>query len=400
MWSAIVLATLHAPSLTFWLTRVDITPPELLPLGGYTARHGEVMSGIGDHLFARGLILRQGNRKVAIVACEMLTTPESLYREVKSRLPSDVELFLAATHTHSAPDSQMLNDRMTFQIPGIASYRPRWLTWYSDMIAKAAQTQGVGEVTPIVGCVESHVDANRARRKFGDPDQTFTWLSSKSGKHLLAEYAAHGTLYSETENVTRGDWPGILADRLEAPVLVGAIGDVSPKADGADATARCENLVEELLSTLPGGLTDIFEPSDHIDFLERSIELRKPTPHPTFAREYKIPSSLAIGLVQKFAPTQASVSAIRIGRLAIVGIPGEPTSHLGRQIRDYGRSLGFHSVLVISHVNGWMGYILDPSDYDRGGYEATLSFYGREEGAKVVQAACDALRDLTRNKVK
>jgi hypothetical protein len=56
--------------------------------------------------------------------------------------------------------------------------------------------------------------------------------------------------------------------------------------------------------------------------------------------------------------------------------------------------MGFSSVLVCSHVNGWMGYILDPEDYDRGGYEATLSFYGREEGTKVVDAAVAALKAL------
>ena len=49
--------------------------------------------------------------------------------------------------------------------------------------------------------------------------------------------------------------------------------------------------------------------------------------------------------------------------------------------------------MVCSHVNGWMGYILAPEDYDRGGYEATLSFYGREEGTKVVEAGIKALKE-------
>ena len=65
-----------------------------------------------------------------------------------------------------------------------------------------------------------------------------------------------------------------------------------------------------------------------------------------------------------------------------------------RQIRDAGLRMGFKSVLVCSHVNGWMGYILDAADYERGGYEATLSLYGREEGSKVVQSGINALRAL------
>ena len=102
----------------------------------------------------------------------MLTIPESLAREVRKRIPKDIELFLCATHTHCAPDSQMLNDRMTFAIPGIATYRKRWLTWYADKIAGsvtkalAARSQRPVSLSSLV----SHVDANRARRQDGKPD--------------------------------------------------------------------------------------------------------------------------------------------------------------------------------------------------------------------------------------
>lgn len=355
------------------------------------------MQGIGDRLYARGLMLHQGNRTVAVVVCDMLTTPASLYREVRKILPPRTSLFLAATHTHSAPDSQMLNDRMTFQIPGIASYRPRWLPWYAERISSAAQTLGPWRTPGSYHYLISHADANRERRKFGDPDQTFTRLCADSTT-LLAEYAAHGTFYTEAENLTRGDWPGVLSARLSAPVLVGAIGDVSPKAEGANPAERCSNLSERLLSATPESIDEGQVPI--LSFVQTKIELDRKMPHPTFAKAYGITPGLASILVEKFAPSEAEISAFRVGSLAVVGVPGEPTSHLGRQIRDYGRTLGFGSVLVISHVNGWMGYILGPEDYDRGGYEATLSFYGREEGNKVVESACAALRSLASNQVK
>ena len=127
-----------------------------------------------------------------------------------------------------------------------------------------------------------------------------------------------------------------------------------------------------------------------------SIPLDGVRAHPEFARQYKIPNVLAQNIVARFAPPSATLSAFRIGKMAVVGVPGEPTSHLGRSIRDYGHSIGFRHVLVVSHVNGWMGYILDPADYDRGGYEATLSFYGREQGNIVVRASKEALRELAK----
>src|SRR5207237_3367930 len=113
-----------------------------------------------------------------------------------------------------------------------------------------------------------------------------------------------------------------------------------------------------------------------------------------FSKDYKIPQALAQSLAEKFAPTSASVSAFRLGSLAIVGIPGEPTSHIGRRIKEAGIAMGFHSVLVISHVNGWIGYILDPADYSHGGYEADLLFYVQKVGMHVLIAAVAVLRSF------
>src|SRR5512141_466792 len=125
--------------LSLGRSRVDITPPEPLPLGGYTARGSKSLVPGGDPLYVRTLLLSGSGNVVAIVSVEALTVPESLVREVKERIPSGITLFLSATHTHSAPDSQMLNDRMTFSIPGIASYKSKWLDWYADKIAACIQ---------------------------------------------------------------------------------------------------------------------------------------------------------------------------------------------------------------------------------------------------------------------
>ena len=117
------LLLLSAQGLSVGRSAVDITPDVPLPLGGYTERGTKVSVPGGDHLYARTVLLESGKTKIALVSVETLTIPESLVREVKKRIPSDVSLFLSATHTHSAPDSQMLNDRMTFLIPGIASFK-------------------------------------------------------------------------------------------------------------------------------------------------------------------------------------------------------------------------------------------------------------------------------------
>jgi neutral ceramidase len=114
---------------------VDITPPEPLPLGGYTARGSQLAQVVPGSLWASTIVFSDEDTTVALVSAEMLTIPESLVQAVQDRLPKGINLFLSATHTHNAPDSQMLNRQMTFQIPGLAKFNEKWLTWYADRLA-------------------------------------------------------------------------------------------------------------------------------------------------------------------------------------------------------------------------------------------------------------------------
>jgi hypothetical protein len=391
------------PKLEVRLNVTDLTPPERVPLGGYTARHGKLEDPGGDPLFARTIDLRQGSTEVAIVSLEMLTVPQSLVREVAKRLPPTVHLFLTATHTHSAPDSQMLNDRMTLFIPGIASYNPKWLTWYADRIAGGVQAARDAKPEPSApwNYLYWQAGANRGRRKEARPNQTFT-ETYIGNRPFLAHFAAHATFYDETENQARGDWPGVIDKVGYFAVLLGAIGDVSPKAPGLDKSPpkdRIRGFWQTILGKRPNGtLFPVLGWAGHtasqLGWATAPISLPEPKPSPAFISSYKVGEALSKSLVATFAPRNAEISAWSVGKLAFVGIPGEPTAELGRAIEARGRALGWSRVLVVSHVDGWIGYILAPEDYDRGGYEATLSFYGREESAPIVEAAATALKNL------
>lgn len=361
----------------------ELVPVEPLPLGGYTARQSKLMDPNGEPLWSRSVVFEQGKTKVAMISVEMLTIPESLQREVSARLQG-YTVFLTATHTHSAPDSQMLNDRMTFQIPGIATYRSRLLPIYAEMIAdsvrnaKRVWSGNVGEVT------QATLTLNRARRKDAIPNPVATLL--KAGKeNLFFSYSAHGTVLDETHNQTNGDWPGVVAKELGCGVFPGAIGDVSP----IGPLERFKEVPEILRSR---------SSQEHslLPFatVSSKIDLGEPVAHPEFAKANKIPDVLAKNLVKKFAPSEAELRMVRFGDLAIVGVPGEPTSALGRRIEEAGKQLGFREVLVISHTGGWVGYILEADDYERGGYEATLAMHGTGLADRVIKAAELGFRKL------
>lgn len=392
------VAALSALALPLLLreAQVPLDPPELLPLGGYTARQGKVAEAGGEPLFARVAILSQGETAVALVSLEMLTVPESLVDKVRQKMPRGIELFMVATHTHCAPDSQMLNSRMTMAIPGIATYKSRWLDWYSDRIAQGIQlasksrARGVGltssEFTP---------GLNRARRPYGLPDPWAKTLDVDTDP-LLSVYAAHATIYDDDRNQTSGDWPGrVMKDG--GLVFPGAIGDASP-ASGDDKAPALEKLALFLSKWRQARKRATPTPvRNELTVLSEPIDLGPPDLHPDFARANGIPTALAKRLLDNFAPREASISAVRLGDIVLLGVPGEPTSHLGRRIAEYGRQKGL-KVWVISHCNGWMGYIVDSADYLLNGYEATLTMYGPGTANRVVDASKKAIDRLVKLK--
>lgn len=384
--ATLLIAQTQSPAFEAGLGEAYLTPPEPLTLGGYTER-GDALGAPGRRpLRARFVALKSGERTLLLGAAEMLTMPEGLIAAVKSRLPAGVDLALAATHTHNAPDSQRLNSRMTFKIPGIAPYSSRWTEWYADALSFGAKK--ALEATPIPSQTlkirRAKVEANRARRQGLPPDQWATQLSVGETP-LFGAYAAHPTLHDSKELNVSGDWPGAWSDTGPWMAVTGAIGAASPAAEGRTGEEKSLNLAEKLnkaLSPSPPAVSIGSAPR----WTFAPVRLPKVAPHPEFAKANKIPDALAQMAVGRFAPTEASLFLLSWGGWLIVGVPGEPTEEVALRLRQTALLRGFPRTLVLSHVNGWAGYMLGPEDYDRGGYEATLSFYGRSLSASLCAA--------------
>ena len=63
---------------------------------------------------------------------------------------------------------------------------------------------------------------------------------------------------------------------------------------------------------------------------------------------------------------------IRLGKVALVGIPGEPFTEVGVKIKD---TEGFDMIMPCGLVNGYEGYFPVKAAFDEGGYEARTSRY-------------------------
>ena len=93
-------------------------------------------------------------------------------------------------------------------------------------------------------------------------------------------------------------------------------------------------------------------------------------------------------------PIGSTVHVLRLGELAIVGIPGEPFSRLGMAIKS--RSPAGLTICA-GYTNDFVGYLSDSESFAEGGYEVSLGPWcpvGPRGGAVAVRAALEQLAEL------
>jgi hypothetical protein len=94
-------------------------------------------------------------------------------------------------------------------------------------------------------------------------------------------------------------------------------------------------------------------------------------------------------------PFPAEVQAVRLGDVALVGIPGEPFPELGVALKRE-RQPG-HGALCVGYANDYLGYIAPPAAWEDGGYEVSLgmwSIVGPQAFDLLLAAARALIRDL------
>ena len=101
----------------------------------------------------------------------------------------------------------------------------------------------------------------------------------------------------------------------------------------------------------------------------------------------------------RLLPTQSHCTALRLGDLIILGVPGELAGELGLQVKRRARQLtGSANVTIGGLADEWISYILPAAEYRRGGYEASMSFYGETLGETLVDAMGRAIEGLGKNR--
>jgi neutral ceramidase len=418
------------------VARIDITPPVGVDLSGYVARMGPSI-GVHDHLYARALVLDDGETQAALVVCDLVGFTSGFVTGARQAISTatgipEAAMMIACTHTHSGPATLFLHECGTVDPAYLESVKAKLV----EAVLQAAATPQQAEVGVGWGTLPEGLYNRRGDGSPVDASVGAAHLRAPSGESIavLATYGCHPVVLCASNQLVSADYPGALVTALEdtlgggAFFLTGACGNADPVRRGSfeDVEWLGEQLAEQVLAALQGMNYDrapVLEVRRKLLGLPLEDTLTAETLNDDIAKqrgllatadplsaEAKVHRAMLAWAestwvqVQEDAPlpaVDAEVQLLRIGPLAIVGVPGELFPILGREIQAGGSNLST-PVFVTGYANGDVGYVPDPAAYAAGGYEVNdaYKYYGYpaalspEAGAALVAAAKSLLSSL------
>lgn len=247
--------------------KFDMTPP-LEVEGSYRLSPSGRASGVHDPLFARWMILSNGEARWCLVVLDLvgvLTEQADRWRKVIAEacgIPGH-EVSLTTTHTHNGPD--LLNEW--------GAYDHAWEDQLLEQLAAAIAKDNAALRTVHCGWVETRYDGaiNRHQHQKGmpagtgptDPTLSILTVDTEDGTHLghVMHYSAHPTTAMGVGGLLSADYPGVLVGKTEQALggtgifLQGAAGNINLEIGKRDyphterhGTAMAELVVDAVRS--------------------------------------------------------------------------------------------------------------------------------------------------------
>jgi hypothetical protein len=370
------------------------------PAGSALAGYGGVFerraSGVLDVPEVRALLLERGELRVALVVFDLLLIrPELRARLLEAESARDLDgLVLVATHTHSGPGGY-IPGWLAGKVTG-ARYDPAAAPRLAKAAAAALASAAAQLAPASTGSTRVPLDLAENRRHTDGARETALELVriDPAGDLPIAllAYGAHATVLSPRNRAFSADWPGAmrrwLAERgWRALFAQGALGDqkpderLAPEADSPEDEAR----ESEAVGAAFGGaalplLTGIAtRGAAELAFAEREVDAPDPRPRRGCALWWFAPFTRPA--LRQLAAPRVRFQALRIGDARLVFVPAEPSAEVGAELRQASASG------VVALANDWVGYIVSPAEYRRGGYEACMSFVGADGASWLVREA-------------
>ena len=377
--------------------------------------------GIHDNIYAKAIVFKNHDKLFALVTADMQSFPPYFKTQLVDTLQEfgwgAENILLLPSHSHSSVEMMSIHIKNNLNIPQIGIFNSNVLKLmiknFSNVILEAQKN-----LQPItMGTIKQELDGwNRNRRKGNsivDKDLVITRINRMDNSPLaiLINWTAHPTFMGPEDMEFSGGWPGELQRTIEklsnsnttAFYYNGAEGDQSPtprlhnasnleqaKAYGADLGKLSWELSKNIKT----------KPVFNLHYHQVDLPLPARSWHPEFmntgGKEYGINSDQANYIINLLFPDSSSSIMFNVGNLLIVGVPGEMAAELGKNIKEkVHNNTEIEFVTIGGLADEWISYMLSKEEYERGGYETSVSFYGPTLGPLVVSKITNASESIS-----
>lgn len=406
----------------------EITPPVGYRLSGYSGRtQGSI--GVHDSLYAKALVLKAGEVTVGIISCDIISIPGKSVEEARRLIEKDTNVagsnvMMHGTHTHTGPNSEDMGEEWRV-ILGRKIAGTFLEAWRGLRPAKIGLATG-----------ECFIGVNRRNPSSPvGPHYLYSWpdgpfeplvnilrLDNIKGGTIctVVNYGCHGVTLGPHELMISRDFSGYAVDLIERArpgsicmFLNAPCGNVNPrwsweipqpkdvvprfnwaglKPRWGELSAEDRFREAERLGNILGGeslktLERIIDFRDVVEIDAKTKKIILPTKKdlPEWYRKHLEVGEMGI------TEREFELQVLKIGEVAVLGLPGEVFLELGMEIR---RKSPFERPLIAELCNQESeGYILTPQACDEGGYEPTASILRADAGGKLVTESVRLLEE-------
>lgn len=370
--------------------RVKITPEKLPYLAGYGAnRRAEE---IHDDVYASAVVIQAGETKMAIVSCDLIGLLYPAVQEIRSKVTSVPagNIIIAATHTHSGPDSIGLWGQPEQGVSGVDK------EWYAQMKQKVVDAieEAAKNLQPAVLRVATAEGVRGVSRNVRVAEVLDTSIAvlqlriANDNKTIatIVNYAVHPelmnirSLTSDIVHYMRQTIEG--AEGGIALFLNGAQGGMVTVDSPGNDWKECERVGNALGQAALNALKNATELKEAPLAIQRT-EVTIPLENERFRQAAQ--AGIFCEPVLQTDQVTTEVMHVTLGPIEMVTLPGEALPNIGFQIK---RHMKGNPNLVIGLANDELGYILSEADYglELYRYETSMSV-GEKAGRQVADAA-------------
>lgn len=405
------------------MSELDITPALGSSMPGYFSDRKS--TDIIDRLYAKALVVESEGEVVAFVVLDTILVEAGIVQQIRERVQqmSDIaadHVMVSATHTHTGPPVATT----TF-----LSTDPEYLSWLvkkaADAVIIAYQNRQEARIGYGIGMEDGIAFNRRFFMKDGtvrtnpgvgnpdvvrsvgpiDPQVSIMRIDTLDGQPIgvLTNYALHTDTVGGTKYCA--DYPGelskmlkkALGDHVVSMFMMGASGNINHinvMGISREEYVRDPFYYKKLGRILAGEVLKVHEkiathPSMPIKVEQSLITLqyRQPTSaevdQARLARvqltsadvEWNFAGELLKAYELGEGEVQTEIQVIRVGEIAVVGLPGEIFVEYGLEIK---KDSPFPFTIINELCNGVPGtYICTREAYEQGGYEPRITSNNR-----------------------